>query len=268
MHFLSLKAINHVYLSEDRATSALEDVSLTVEEGEFVSFLGPSGCGKTTLLSIIAGLISPTSGEASLEGNTRYTEEKQDIGYMLQQDYLFPWKTIKENILLGLKLQKKDAPEKEINAIKLLNEIGLDNVENLKPQQLSGGMRQRAALVRTLATDPKLLLLDEPFSALDYVTKLKLEDLVFTTLKQFNKTAILVTHDIGEAIAMSDRILMFAANPGRIHKTFSVPAELREMKPFQARNHPMYTSLFQEIWKEFEQSEKLKNADSNSSSVL
>ena len=140
-------------------------------------------------------------------------------------------------------------------AVGLLAEMGLRDVEGLKPGQLSGGMRQRVALIRTLATDPKLLLLDEPFSALDYVTKLKLEDLVSQTLRQFNKTAILVTHDIGEAIAMSDRIYLLAANPGRLHKVYDIPDELRRMAPFESRNHPQYSSLFQTIWKEFERSE-------------
>ncbi|WP_042345134.1 ABC transporter ATP-binding protein [Bacillus massiliigorillae] len=252
MSFLTIENIHHVYFSTAHANTALENVSMSIEEGEFVSFLGPSGCGKTTLLSIIAGLLKPTSGVTKLDGDSDYTDKKQDIGYMLQQDYLFPWKTIRENILLGLKLQKKQQIELELRALKLLNEIGLTNVESLYPSQLSGGMRQRVALVRTLATNPKLLLLDEPFSALDYVTKLKLENLVFTTLKNFNKTAVLVTHDIGEAIAMSDRIFMFAAKPGRLYQTYTVPEELKNLAPFEARNHHLYSSLFQTIWKEFE----------------
>ncbi|WP_050616150.1 ABC transporter ATP-binding protein [Bacillus testis] len=252
MSFLSVENIHHVYFTPAASTLAIEDISLSAEEGEFISFLGPSGCGKTTLLSIIAGLIKPTEGQTLLEGEVYHPSKKQDIGYMLQQDYLFPWKTIRENILLGLKLGKNEKASAEISALKLLNDIGLPQVEDQFPNQLSGGMRQRVALVRTLATNPKLLLLDEPFSALDYVTKLKLEDLVFTTLKRFNKTAVLVTHDIGEAIAMSDRIYLFAAKPGRLYKTYQVPQELRSLPPFESRNHPLYTDLFQTIWKEFE----------------
>jgi NitT/TauT family transport system ATP-binding protein len=171
---------------------------------------------------------------------------------MLQQDYLFPWKTIEENVLLGLKLIKKNEGLEKIRTLKLLSDVGLGGTEKLYPRELSGGMRQRAALARTLAVDPKILLLDEPFSALDYQTKLKLEDLVFETLKSFGKTAVLVTHDIGEAIAMSDRIYLFSAKPGRIYKTFEVPDELRELTPFHARNHPHYSVLFQTIWKELE----------------
>ncbi|MFS0780464.1 ABC transporter ATP-binding protein [Bacillus sp. 1P06AnD] len=252
MSFLSLKDIHHVYFTPNESNTAIEDVSLSIDEGEFISFLGPSGCGKTTLLSIIAGLLKPTSGKVSLQEKDVTHSKAQEIGYMLQQDYLFPWKTIRENILLGLKIGKKNKVADEINALKILNDIGLSHVESQFPNQLSGGMRQRVALVRTLATNPKLLLLDEPFSALDYVTKMQLEDLVSSTLKDFNKTAVLVTHDIGEAIAMSDRIHLFAAKPGRLFRTYDVPEELRLLTPFKARNHPLYSSLFQTIWKEFE----------------
>ncbi|CAH0346792.1 ABC transporter ATP-binding protein [Bacillus sp. CECT 9360] len=252
MGFLSVKNIHHTYFSEKTATTALNNISLDIEEGEFTSFLGPSGCGKTTLLSIIAGLLSPTSGSILLENKPLNTGKELSIGYMLQQDYLFPWKTIEENITLGLKLLNRDETESRNQAFKLLEDVGLQGVEKQFPGQLSGGMRQRAALARTLAVDPKILLLDEPFSALDYQTKLKLEDLVSETLKAFRKTAVLVTHDIGESIAMSDKIYLFSAQPGRIQKSFTIPLELRSLSPFEARNHPMYTDLFQTIWKELE----------------
>ncbi|MGD6833484.1 ABC transporter ATP-binding protein [Sutcliffiella halmapala] len=254
MSFLSIDQIEHIYFTPERATKVLEDISITIEEGEFISFLGPSGCGKTTLLSIIAGLLDPTGGDVKLKGR-RPRECVSEIGYMLQQDYLFPWKTIEENSLLGLKLSDTLTEASKRKTLQLLKDMGLHDVEKLYPSQLSGGMRQRVALVRTLATDPLLLLLDEPFSALDYQTKLKLEDLVFTTLKSFQKTALLVTHDIGEAIAMSDRIFLLRANPGRVAKTFIVPSELRETIPFEARQHPQFSSLFQNIWKELEQLE-------------
>lgn len=251
MNFLKIEHINHTYFSKTSATTALSDISLEIGKGEFVSFLGPSGCGKTTLLSIIAGLIKPTEGSILLEGRTVDQSERL-IGYMLQQDYLFPWKTIEENILLGLKISGLIDSTKVNYAFTLLEQMGLKEYEKQYPKQLSGGMRQRVALVRTLVMEPKLLMLDEPFSALDYQTKLRLEDLVSETLKSFGKTAILVTHDIGEAIAMSDRIFLFSARPGRIHKIFTVPDELKGLTPFQARNHESYTKLFQEIWKELE----------------
>jgi NitT/TauT family transport system ATP-binding protein len=252
MSFLKVQDIHHTYFTKDTATTALSDISLTVEEGEFVSFLGPSGCGKTTLLSIIASLIKPTEGTVLLE-NKPVSTSSNDIGYMLQQDYLFPWKTIEENILLGLKLSKQLNEKTKYNALSLLAQMGLNgDVKKQLPKQLSGGMRQRVALVRTLATEPKLLMLDEPFSALDYQTKLKLEDLVSNTLEEFGKTAILVTHDIGEAIAMSDRVFLLSSRPGRIHKTFEIPKELKSLTPFKARGHEAYSEIFQTIWKELE----------------
>lgn len=251
MTFLSINSIHHTYFTKTSATTALSGVSLDIEEGEFVSFLGPSGCGKTTLLSIIAGLINPTTGTVSLE-NKPVEEAGNQIGYMLQQDYLFPWKTIQDNILLGLKLTNRLTDKHKQYALLLLEQMGLKGVESQFPKQLSGGMRQRVALVRTLATEPKILMLDEPFSALDYQTKLKLEDLVSQTLTSFGKTAILVTHDISEAIAMSDRIFLFSPQPGRLHKIFTVPEELRSLSPFAARNHSTFPNLFQTIWKELE----------------
>ncbi len=251
MSFLSVQDIHHTYFTKISATSALSDISLTVQEGEFVSFLGPSGCGKTTLLSIISSLLKPTQGTVLLNDKPVFTAQNE-IGYMLQQDYLFPWKTIEENILLGLKLSKQLNEKTKSSAISLLSQMGLGGVEKLLPKQLSGGMRQRVALVRTLATEPKLLMLDEPFSALDYQTKLKLEDLVSKTLDDLGKTAILVTHDIGEAIAMSDRVYLFSSGPGRIYKTFEMPEELRRLSPFEARNHDSFPGIFQTIWKELE----------------
>ncbi|MEH7157456.1 ABC transporter ATP-binding protein [Neobacillus drentensis] len=257
MSFLTIQNIHHTYFTTASAATALSDISFTVEEGEFVSLLGPSGCGKTTLLSIIASLLKPTQGTVLLE-NQPINTAKNKIGYMLQQDYLFPWKTIEENILLGLKLSKQLNQRNKSAALSLLNQIGLTGVEKQLPRQLSGGMRQRVALVRTLATEPKLLMLDEPFSALDYQTKLKLEDLVSQTLDEFGKTAILVTHDIGEAIAMSDRVLLLSPSPGRIYKIFTIPEELRSLSPFEVRNHEAFSNIFQTIWKELESLEREK----------
>ena len=254
MSFLSVNNVHHTYFTKDSANTALKNVHFQVNEGEFISILGPSGCGKTTLLSIIAGLIRPTSGEVTLENKSTF-HQKNNIGYMLQQDYLFPWKTIEENILLGLKISNQLNKESKERTIQLLEKMGIHGVNHQYPNQLSGGMRQRVALVRTLATNPKLLLLDEPFSALDFQTKLKLEDLVFSTLKQFGKTAILVTHDIGEAIAMSDRIYLLSRNPGTVYKTFIVPDEIKKQLPFHARNTESFNELFQGIWKEMEKLE-------------
>lgn len=255
MVFLKVDSISHTYFTKTTATTALSHINFEVEEGEFISLLGPSGCGKTTLLSIIAGLIKPTDGQILLEGKN-IKVMKQQIGYMLQQDYLFPWKTIEDNIFLGLKLTNQLSNEKKEYTLHLLEQMGLKGLEKYYPRQLSGGMRQRVALVRTLATEPKLLMLDEPFSALDYQTKLKLEDLVAETLKTFRKTAILVTHDIGEAIAMSDRVILLSQRPGTIQQIFHIPQELRNIPPFAARNHEQFPKIFQKIWEELENVEK------------
>lgn len=252
MSFLEVNHVEHTYFSSKTSTEALKDICLRIEKGEFVSFLGPSGCGKTTLLSIIAGLFPPTLGNVVIEGQNVSLNHELSIGYMLQQDYLFPWKTIEENITLGMKLTKCDKQYSKEIALKLLQDVGLPNIEKQYPRELSGGMRQRVALARTLAVNPKLLLLDEPFSALDYQSKLKLEDLVSETLKKYGKTAILVTHDIGEAIAMSDRIFLFSARPGRLYKTFVVPSEITQLTPFEARSQASYSALFQTIWEELE----------------
>ncbi|MCP8967561.1 ABC transporter ATP-binding protein [Ectobacillus ponti] len=251
MSFLSVEHLYHCFFNRDEASLVLADITLDAEEGEFISFLGPSGCGKTTLLSAIAGLLQPLEGRVTIDGE-RITKPTSSIGYMLQQDYLFPWKTIKENIVTGLRITGTLNAETKARALSLLKQVGLAGVEQLYPSELSGGMRQRAALVRTLAVNPKMLLLDEPFSALDYQTKIKLEELVCTLLKQYGKTSILVTHDIEEAIAMSDRIFLLRAKPGRIARTFLVPAEIRALSPFHARQHPEFPKLFQTIWKELE----------------
>ncbi len=252
---LQLKSVGQTYFSKTSATTALEDISLSVQEGEFISLLGPSGCGKSTLLSMIAGLLTPTVGTVTVN-NQLVTSPHPKIGYMLQQDYLFPWKTIQDNITLGLKLRNQHSLENVQAAVKLLKEIGLDHTLTKYPSELSGGMRQRVALVRTLATQPKILLLDEPFSALDYQTKLKLEDLVSSTLKEHGKTAILVTHDIGEAIAMSDTVILLSTNPGRIFRTFKMPETLKTLPPFEARQHPDFSATFQQIWEELEHIEQ------------
>ncbi|MBP2076426.1 ABC transporter ATP-binding protein [Oceanobacillus polygoni] len=254
MSFLTLDHVSHHYFSKESYTKALDNISMAVKEGEFISLLGPSGCGKSTLLSIIAGIIQQTEGTVSLQGKST-TESEMEIGYMLQQDYLFPWKTIIDNVLLGPKINGNKTDDLRKKALQLLKEVGLKDVEMKYPSELSGGMRQRVALVRTLINNPKILLLDEPFSALDYQTKLNLEDLVADLLKSYHKTAVLVTHDIGEAIAMSDRIFMMNANPGSIAKIYEVPIELRNEVPFLVRRHPKYQLIFDKIWDELESKE-------------
>ena len=254
MSFLTLDKVTHYYFSKKGYTKALDQISLSIEEGEFISLLGPSGCGKSTILSIIAGIIKQSEGNVFLKEH-KINDSELAIGYMLQQDYLFPWKSIIDNVLLGPQINKVNTTEMKDKGLDLLSEVGLAEVASDYPDSLSGGMRQRAALVRTLITDPEILLLDEPFSALDYLTKLKLEDLVSKLLKTYRKTAVLVTHDIGEAISMSDRIFLMDANPGRIAKVFEVPVELRHETPFLVRRHPKYQIIFDKVWAALNQTE-------------
>lgn len=251
MSFLSVDHVTHYYFSKSKAVQAIKDVSFSVEEGEFISILGPSGCGKSTILSLLANIIQPTEGIITLNGQPISSLE-DSIGYMLQQDYLFPWKTIIDNVLLGPKIKKSVTSSTKKDAEQMLNEVGLYEVSDSYPDALSGGMRQRVALVRTLITDPEVLLLDEPFSALDYVTKLTLENAVSELLVAYKKTTVLVTHDIGEAISMSDRIIIMNANPGSICKIYEVPFELRNERPFDVRRHPKYQLIFDKIWNELD----------------
>ncbi|SDZ29955.1 NitT/TauT family transport system ATP-binding protein [Evansella caseinilytica] len=255
MAFLELKNVEKTFFSKDSLNEAIRNISFSVMEGEFISIIGPSGCGKTTLLSLISGLVLPTTGKILLDGK-EIQRPSPETGYMLQQDYLFPWLTIEENITIGLKTMGNLTETTRKRALLLLKQLGLADHAAKYPNQLSGGMRQRAALVRMLSTGPKLLLLDEPFSALDYQTKLKLEDLVFSTIKEHKKTAILVTHDIGEALVMSDRVILLSHSPGSIQRIFSIPEELKALIPFAARNHSAYNKWFQEVWKELESLER------------
>ena len=208
----ALLELDHVGLSYHTLSGeiqALSQISFSVQEGEFVSLVGPSGCGKSTVLNLIAGLLIPEQGQITMQGLPR-EHSVLSVGYMLQKDHLFEWLTIYENVLLGLKIQKRKTKESISHVDRLLQEYGLWNFRFSHPSQLSGGMRQRAALIRTLALEPALLLLDEPFSALDYQTRLSVSDDIWKILRKEGKTALLVTHDISEAISMSDRVIILS----------------------------------------------------------
>ncbi|WP_019122743.1 ABC transporter ATP-binding protein [Brevibacillus massiliensis] len=248
---IELCHVTHLYVTPTSAFMAVKGIDLRVEEGEFICLVGPSGCGKTTLLSLIAGLERPTAGKVLIDGK-EVTGTTRRVGYMLQHDYLFSWRNIEDNVLLGLEIQGMKNAENIEYALYLLEEMGLGEFRKAYPGQLSGGMRQRVALVRTLACQPDVLLLDEPFSALDYQTKLKLEDLIIATLRKHKKTAILVTHDLSEAVAMGDRLFVLERNPGRIRKEVIVPEPIRQALPLHARNEVGFTQLFREVWKEME----------------
>lgn len=239
------------YQSLDGEIIALEHISFSVPDGEFLSIVGPSGCGKSTLLSIISGLLPATAGEVLINGE-KVSGASRQIGYMLQKDQLFEWRTIFQNVLLGLEIQKGLTPEAKEYALSLLNTYGLYEFRNSYPSQLSGGMRQRAALIRTLVTDPKILLLDEAFSALDYQTRLAVNDDIYAIIKQENKTAILVTHDIAESISMSDRVVVLSKRPGSVKKICKIELSGEKRTPLLSREAPEFRSYFQDIWKELD----------------
>lgn len=238
------------YQSPNGEIRALEDVSFTVEEGAFVSIVGPSGCGKSTLLSILAGLEAPSGGRVLVDG-VPVTGITPQIGYMPQKDQLFPWRTIWENVTLGPEIQKQKDSDHLARIRLLLQRYGLEEFASKLPGQLSGGMRQRCALIRTLATDPGILLLDEPFSALDYQTRLSVSDDIHTIIRRERKTAILVTHDISESISMSDQVVVLSARPGRVKAVHDLQ-ELHDRKPMERREHPQFQRFFNDIWKELD----------------
>lgn len=245
-----LLEINNVSLNyqtpKDEIT-AIKNLSFYCNKGDFMSIIGPSGCGKTTVLSLIAGLISPTSGEIRLNGENR-SSRRANLGYMLQKDQLFPWRTIEKNVYLPLEIKKIKGKNAKEKALSLLKKYGLYDFKDNYPDELSGGMRQRAALIRTLVSDPELLLLDEPFSALDYQTRLSVCDDVYKIIKSERKTAILVTHDISEAISMSDIIVVLTARPAKVKSVF-VP-NIEGDSPIRKRESPDFGTWFEKIWKE------------------
>ncbi|GFI44876.1 carnitine transport ATP-binding protein OpuCA [Lachnospiraceae bacterium] len=242
---LECKNICFSYHNLNGETRALTDISFQVDRGEFVAIVGPSGCGKSTLLSIIAGLLEPESGEIILS-----EQEKNRIGYMLQQDHLLEWRTIWKNILLGPEISKTMTKEKEQLAIKLLSDYGLLKFKDKKPSELSGGMKQRAALIRTMVMEPGLLLLDEPFSALDYQSRLMVSADIGNIIRNSGITAILITHDLSEAISLADRILVLKRRPATIKRDIPVHLTLPEASPLGARNAPEFQELFSLLWKE------------------
>ena len=247
---LTLADISFSYHELTGETLALQDISFTVNPGEFIAIVGPSGCGKSTLLSIIAGLLIPENGNLLLN-DTPLASSRSRIGYMLQKDHLFEWRTILGNVMLGLEIQKRSDAASKAKALELLKTYGLDAFADSRPSQLSGGMRQRAALIRTLVLEPELLLLDEPFSALDYQTRLMVADDIWKIIKREQKTAILVTHDLSEAVSMADRVLILSSRPGRLVKDIPITfPELSADCPMNRRNAKEFKTYFNLIWKE------------------
>lgn len=249
LQVLRVHKIQEKYQAKNGEVNALEDISFTVDKGEFISIVGPSGCGKSTLLSIIAGLLRPTSGEIYVNGD-KIEGVSAHIGYMLQKDNLLDWRTIYRNVLFGLEVRGMLNEDTRGRVDRLLKTYGLYEFRDKYPAQLSGGMRQRAALIRTLAINPDILLLDEAFSALDYQTRLTVTDDVYRILKQEKITTLMVTHDIPESISMGDRILILSARPARVKEMMEIDFEMENRTPLSVRNSPKFSGYFDYIWKE------------------
>ena len=251
---VELRDVNLRYFGLEGETEALKGISISIKPGEFVALIGQSGCGKSTLLSLISGILRPTEGAVLLDG-APVVGPSRKVGYMLQQDYLFEWRTILENAVLGAEIQGADMTGARERATQLLTRYGLGQFLGHRPRQLSGGMRQRVALARTLVTGPDIVLLDEPFSALDSQTRLALSDEIAEILRRERKTAILVTHDIGEAIGMAERVVVLSRRPGQIKSDrpirFATP-DGRRPAPFAARNAPEFNGYFNTLWQELE----------------
>lgn len=236
------------YHQESGETRVLEDFTLSVQPGEFVALLGPSGCGKSTVLSLAAGLLRPDCGRVLLRGR-EITSPLPHMGYMLQHDHLFDWLSVRDNALVGIRVRGKPTPRQLKYIDDLLASCGLSEFAQALPAQLSGGMRQRAALVRTLAVEPEILLLDEPFSALDAQTRIQLADEVKQTLSGGRRATILVTHDVNEAISMADRVIVLTHRPARILSEHRIEME---GSPMQRRSDVRFREYFDRIWKELD----------------
>lgn len=238
MKTLELNNISKTYITEIGELEVLKNINFSVEKGEIIAIVGPSGSGKSTLLNIISGLIKPTEGNIVVNG---------EIGYMFQHDHLFNWRTVWKNILIGLEIKKNCTKDDEERLKDLLNKYGLIDFVNNYPQELSGGMRQRIALIRTLATKPNILLLDEPFSALDYQTRIDVSNDIYKIIKNEQVSAILVTHDISEAISMADKIIVLSHRPAYMKALINVNFD-ENITPLDKRKSKEFSKYFDQIW--------------------
>lgn len=248
---LSLRDVSYSYHNLKGETPALSHINLQIFEGSFVAVVGPSGCGKSTLLSIIAGLLAPEEGEVlyrGLSSKDYCADSALKIGYMLQRDHLFEWRTVYQNVILGLELTHGLTKENTDYVLKLLEDYGLYSFKDKKPSELSGGMRQRAALIRTMAVHPDLLLLDEPFSALDFQTRLSVSADIACIIRQTKKTALLITHDLSEAITLADRVIVLSRRPAGVKQEMAIHYEISREDPLAVRGTTAYQTYFNQLW--------------------
>lgn len=255
---LSVRNVSKSFRDKAGDVRVLEDLSFTINERDFVSIIGPSGCGKTTIFNIIAGLLEPDSGTMLYRGK-EIDSLRGRVGYMMQKDLLFPWRTVLQNVLLGLEMKGVDREIAEARAHEYLKQFGLAGFENAYPKTLSGGMRQRVALIRTLIMDPDILLLDEPFSALDYQTRLYLEGVLKDAVETYNKTVILVTHDIDEAVALSKRVVVLSGRPARVKTVHNIDIDARS--PIAARSDSQFSGYFHALCAELDIQTEKTSAD-------
>lgn len=248
---LKLEDVNKTYQAKNGEIEALKDINFSVKDGEFVSIIGPSGCGKSTLLSIIAGLEEKSSGKIYID-NIETENVSSKIGYMLQKDSLLEWRTIYNNVIIGLEITNRKTKENEEYVKELLKKYNLYEFKDKYPTQLSGGMRQRVALIRTLAIRPEILLLDEAFSALDYQTRIMVTKDIYSILKNENITTVMVTHDISEAISMSDRVIVLSKRPATVKEIYNIDFEIENRDPMNARKSPKFSKYFDSLWKELD----------------
>ena len=244
MNILEIKNLSKTYHTLKNEINALENISFSIKKGDFISIVGPSGCGKSTILSILNGLLDKSSGEIKIDKNIK-------MAYMLQDDCLLPFKTILDNCLIGLDINNKLTEENKKYVIDLLTTYGLGDFINSYPSNLSGGMRQRVALIRTLAIKPDILLLDEALSALDYQSRLAISDDLYKIIKQEGKTAIMVTHDISEAISMSDKVIVLTKRPAKVKNIYEIKYN-NKSTPMNNRKEPEFTKYFDLIWRDLD----------------
>ena len=241
---VKISNLSQTFYTNDGELEVLRNINLKLMEREILTILGPSGSGKSTILNILTNLLKPTSGQVIINGK---------VGYMFQKDHLLEWRNIMDNIAIGLEIQKQKTDEAMQRVERLLKTYDLWDFRNMYPKELSGGMRQRVALIRTLAVDPDILLLDEPFSALDYQTRILVSDDVYKIIKNEGKSAILVTHDISEAISMSDKIIVLSRRPATIKSIHNIDLVTEgEKTPLKTRKVPEFQQYFEILWKELD----------------
>jgi NitT/TauT family transport system ATP-binding protein len=245
---IDVRALSKSFQLAGTAIEAVREVSFSVRRGEFVALLGPSGSGKSTILNMIATLIKPSSGRILIDGTPVVAgKATPNVGYVFQRDTLFPWRSVADNIGYGLQLAGVPDPERKQRIAACVAQAGLQGFEQAYPSALSGGMRQRAALMRTLVVEPQVLLMDEPFGALDTHTKIDMHDVLLRIWDREQQTVLFVTHDLGEALTLADRIILFSARPGTIKDMFEVDFA-RPRDAVKVRETPRYAKLFQHIW--------------------